>query len=372
MAIDFRASQFRGAKFIASGSTGTGASLVFYPIAADSTTNPNIGNIDTAKFGTGSIGTDIFLFVSGGVGQRGTSTTHAVSVFGGDVVVSGNMYVTTSLYVGEFGNNNAVSTNAFFVSGTVNKIPQGANQRNSVFASDVIMSGTLMFRSSSASPMNFIIGGNGDSGVVFSGSLITIGVAGNTSAGHESVFQVTALGGSAQVPAVANKDVIFVVSGNVDGQGQSGGGVSLFKGDVVVSGNLYLGAGKKFTQYITIGSYASTTLTSSNPQVAGQAVISQSEIPSSSIILRSVLSTTTGSVSASLKLFNVTSGSYVEIGGAGITTLGTVSTTPTQIQSVNLFSATNFGTGSNIYEVQVYIGTGSQQAVLGSSMFICR
>lgn len=250
MALDFRASQFRGAKFIASGSTGTGASLIFYPITADSTTNPNTGVINTAKFGTGSIGTDIFLFVSGGISQKGSGGSHAISVFGGDLHISGNLSV----------------------------------------------------------------GGSG----TISGSTAVIG------------------------------------------------------GDLLVSGALYFETGKRFTHFITIGSYTTTTTTSSNPQVAGQAVVSQSEIPSASIILRSVLSTTTGSVSASLKLFNVTSGSYVEIGGTGVTTLGTVSTTPTQIQSVNLFSATNFGTGSNIYEVQVYIGTGSQQAILGSSMFVCQ
>lgn len=224
MSLDFRASQFRGAKFIASGSTGTGASLVFYPIAADSTTNPNTGVINTAKFGTGSIGTDVFLFVSGGVGQKDSSNSHAISVFGGDVVISGNLY--------------------------------------------------------------------------------------------------------------------------------------------------YNGT-RKYTEFMTIGSYTATTLTSSNPQVAGQAVVSQSEVPSASIILRSVLSTTTGSVTASLRLFNVNSGTYVHIGGVGVTTLDTVSTTPQQLQSVNLISATNFGTGSNIYEVQVHIGTGSQQAILGSSMFVC-
>lgn len=71
MAVDFRASQFRGAKFISSGSTGTGAKLVFYDISADSTTTPNIGSINSNKFSTTAIGTDIFAYFSGSNGLYG-------------------------------------------------------------------------------------------------------------------------------------------------------------------------------------------------------------------------------------------------------------------------------------------------------------
>ena len=123
-------------------------------------------------------------------------------------------------------------------------------------------------------------------------------------------------------------------------------------------------------KFIPVGFYVSTTLTSSNPQVVGQAVLSQSEVPAVSILFRSVLSTT-GVATASVKLWNISSGSFVEIGGTGVTTLTTVSTTPRQVQSVNLLSAVNFGTGSNIYEVQVFTQTGSISAVHGSSMFVC-
>lgn len=148
--------------------------------------------------------------------------------------------------------------------------------------------------------------------------------------------------------------------------------VAVFGGDVVISGNLtYSGSSVIATKFIPAGFYASTTLTSSNPQVVGQTVVSQSEVNNTSILLRSVLSTTDGSKTATIKLWNISSASYVEIGGTGVTTLTTVSTTPVQVQSVNLLSAINFGTGSNIYEVQVYIQTGSVSAIHGSSTFVC-
>lgn len=92
MALDFRASQFRGAKFITSGSTGTGAKLVFYDISADSPTTPNQGVINPNRFSVSSIGTDTFLYVSGGINSKGLST-NGVAVFGGDTHISGNLTV---------------------------------------------------------------------------------------------------------------------------------------------------------------------------------------------------------------------------------------------------------------------------------------
>jgi hypothetical protein len=89
MTFDYRASQLRTSKIIASGSTGTGAKLLLYPI--DSQGTPlNQGNISAALFGTGSIGNDVFLFVSGAIGSINGSSNGA-SVFGGDVYVSGNL-----------------------------------------------------------------------------------------------------------------------------------------------------------------------------------------------------------------------------------------------------------------------------------------
>ncbi|NBP57060.1 hypothetical protein EBU71_11120 [bacterium] len=80
---------------IASGSTGTstGARLVIYPHIADDGTSPNQGYINQSVFGTGSIGTDIFVFVSGGIGQRNVGGAQSITCFGGDIHISGNITV---------------------------------------------------------------------------------------------------------------------------------------------------------------------------------------------------------------------------------------------------------------------------------------
>ena len=95
MTKDFRASQIQTNKLIASGSTGTstGARLVIYPHIADDGTSPNQGYINQNVFNTGSIGTDIFMFVSGGIGQRNVSNSQSITCFGGDLHVSGNLTV---------------------------------------------------------------------------------------------------------------------------------------------------------------------------------------------------------------------------------------------------------------------------------------
>jgi hypothetical protein len=95
MSLDFRASQIQTNKLIASGSTGTstGARLVIYPHIADDGTSPNQGYINQSVFGTGSIGTDIFVFVSGGIGQRNVGGAQSITCFGGDIHISGNITV---------------------------------------------------------------------------------------------------------------------------------------------------------------------------------------------------------------------------------------------------------------------------------------
>ena len=95
MTLDYRAAQIQLNKLIASGSTGTptGAKLLIYPHSADDALSPNQGFINQTIFNTGSIGTDIFLYVSGGIGKKNVSNSQAISVFGGDLHVSGNLTV---------------------------------------------------------------------------------------------------------------------------------------------------------------------------------------------------------------------------------------------------------------------------------------
>lgn len=92
MPNDFRSSQIQIKQIISSGSlaSGTGAKLVIYPIEAQGSPN-NTGIINQSIFNTSSLnGRDIFLFVSGGINERGTNN-RSISVFGGDLHVSGNL-----------------------------------------------------------------------------------------------------------------------------------------------------------------------------------------------------------------------------------------------------------------------------------------
>jgi hypothetical protein len=163
---------------------------------------------------------------------------------------------------------------------------------------------------------------------------------------------------------IGNSSYQTIVSGGLTGSLQK-----------TIDGNAYIKAGPGITvitnslqqieiscsaithQYI--GMYDSSTVTSSNAKTVGSTYFDPTENNSVTWKLRTILATTIGSNTAIVKLYNVTSGAYVHIGGAGITTLSTSNTTPTKIDSVNLYGATNFYTSSvAIYELQYY-GNGS-------------
>lgn len=91
MAYDFRASQIRTNKIIASGSTGTGASIMLYGHEHDGIP-PLAGNI-AETFDTGSIGSDTFLYVSGSENKR--------SVFRGGLTLSGSVVALQGLPLGQ-------------------------------------------------------------------------------------------------------------------------------------------------------------------------------------------------------------------------------------------------------------------------------
>ena len=86
MAKDFRAGQIRTTQLIASGSTVNKPSLL-----VASASSPGIdfdGSGITNATLLSNVGTDVFIFVSGS-----KNTREAVTLFGGDIVVSGTMYV---------------------------------------------------------------------------------------------------------------------------------------------------------------------------------------------------------------------------------------------------------------------------------------
>ena len=90
MPIDFRADQVQTNKIIVTGSTPQNT-LLIYGIGADGSP-PNQGIIKPSIFDTGSIGTDVFLFVSGVIGGK-DGTDAGITVIGGDLHISGNLSI---------------------------------------------------------------------------------------------------------------------------------------------------------------------------------------------------------------------------------------------------------------------------------------
>jgi hypothetical protein len=99
---DFRADQVQTSKIIVTGSNPQ-KTLLIYGIDADDSP-ANQGNIDPAVFNTSSIGSDVFLFVSGTVGGRG-GVVPSIVAFGGDLHVSGNLTIDGTYPSGGGGTN---------------------------------------------------------------------------------------------------------------------------------------------------------------------------------------------------------------------------------------------------------------------------
>jgi len=92
---DFKASQVQVNKIIVTGSFAneTSNQLLIYNYDAQDSGSPNQGEIDSSKFDTAGIGTDVLLFVSGGISEKDIADSNSVSVFGGDLHISGNLTV---------------------------------------------------------------------------------------------------------------------------------------------------------------------------------------------------------------------------------------------------------------------------------------
>ena len=116
MPKDFLSSQIKVDKIIGSNNQGN-PKLLVYP-AAKST--DGIGGINTSMLS--GAGTDTFLFISGSISGKELSTANTVSIFGGDLVVSGALYAENSLYVtGSSTFNTNKSDDSDFIIKTSNK-----------------------------------------------------------------------------------------------------------------------------------------------------------------------------------------------------------------------------------------------------------
>ena len=91
--VDFRARQIQTHKIIANDpDSTTGNRIVIYDVGADINALPNHGHVDAGVFPEFYLtGSDVFFYVSGARNDKG-SVTPGVSVFAGDVVMSGSFY----------------------------------------------------------------------------------------------------------------------------------------------------------------------------------------------------------------------------------------------------------------------------------------
>jgi hypothetical protein len=87
MAVDFKTNRIRAYSIIASGSQANAPGIWIQGSgsALDFTGGSSAGLLS-------KVGNDTFLFVSGGIGQKGVSSSKSVAVFGGDLVTSGTLY----------------------------------------------------------------------------------------------------------------------------------------------------------------------------------------------------------------------------------------------------------------------------------------
>lgn len=518
MTFDFRASQLRTSKIIVSGSTGTNAKLLLYPISVDGSPL-NQGNIDPTLFGTGSIGQDVFLFVSGTIaGTDGTS--NGITLLGGDLGVSGSVrsqrniqaygnisfkdsssfsgslsssltghrvwqlpdadgdialtnriLAGTGISVNSYANgyvgiSSSVTPSIFEVSGGEAKttyrvsVDSGDNRYPSAIGSDVwwFVSGSTTKRA--------VFGGDlVVSGTLYNSDLLTLGsglplslaiasIAGTSSLAsredHQHVFPSANDVGAIPMVLVSEGDVAFLsgaattaLTTTATGRqfmqintGSSGsvvryiGGAPIWSdpdglfsfqagpfitistasagvvrissslsfsagpyttintssnGNIQISSSLSFLAGpgvtvntnsngtiaisgSSYALYQPVAGYNFTSLTSST--TCGQVAFTSAEVPTNSLVLRVVLSTITASNQVYVKLYNHTSGAYVCIGGGSTTILSSSATTPTKVDSVNLFSATNWSPSDAIYELELYTSNSLYLSMLGNAVFV--
>ena len=422
MAIDFRADQIQARQIIGVGGLGdgNGAKIVFYPLSAQGLP-PNNGLIDQEFFNTGSLnGRDIFLFVSGGIGERDT-TERSISVFGGDLHISGNLSVdgilpAASTLQDAYDNGSTIqlATNKpVAITGSVNgpildilhnnsntlglTIKRTSNNQKT----DAIgyLSGATNFFA--VEEIAWEIGVNGPS----SSQFCSRGDGGEYSLAYTFVnkqahgMTLSADQNNLILQTQANNEILLRSDLGVNPfrfRVSSSNNLSPFTclGPIRASGSLTVASGitgalnvlpdgspfivsSDETINITTGSngqidlvtqifptrlflagYKVTTADSTNPQVAGAAYFAPLEHKENTCFMRTIINTDNILNNANVQLYNITDEVFVDIGGPGDTELTVGDVEPTLAVSVNLFGATGFSASPAIYEVRIF-GSGS-------------
>lgn len=129
----------------------------------------------------------------------------------------------------------------------------------------------------------------------------------------------------------------------------------------------------------TLATYAITTATVASPQPVGwlpwNPFFVANNYEGHYIYLEATLASTDPAESATLMLYNLTTSTYVEIGGPGVTTLTVLGTAPGLVQSQRLNGGASPMVGfdafmSGTYELQVYTSNAAFPAILGNVSLI--
>ena len=203
MASDFSAKQIRVSQLMASGGiSGTGAGLLIYS-ASDASDYTGGFPADLVA----SFGNDVFLFVSGTKDGRSTGAGD-VTLFGGDVVVSGTLYAEKQVVeVNESTTGSFSVSGSFFVSQSAT-INQGlvVNESAGIHADDD-------FRVETGNKTHAVfVDASTDQVLILSG------------------------GGGTSTDEAGFSDTSFFVSGTVGSRGTAVKGTALFGGDLHISG----------------------------------------------------------------------------------------------------------------------------------------
>lgn len=132
MSIDFRAQNIQTEKIIVSGDPDAPldrTQLIIYPIQAQGP-NLNQGEIADADLVANATSTDVFLYVSGAIGGK-NGTTKGISVFGGDLHISGNLSIDGT------GGGGGGFANTFIVSSSSLETPQITGALGALAITDV-------------------------------------------------------------------------------------------------------------------------------------------------------------------------------------------------------------------------------------------
>ena len=273
---------------------------------------------DDAQGNEISVGSDTFFYVSGGINHKNSEEQNSVAVIGGDLVVSGVLYggvdddtgaplfeINSDLIIlsTEDGAQNVEPGQdvTFFVSGTLDG-PGSSDNAISVFGGDMVISGG-------------IYGGvSADTGA----PLLSL---------TSELLVVSDLDGFNNYQG-SGGDVGLFVSGSEGGKGEGDGFVSVFGGDVVVSGTFYMGdktavthdADSSLTQNTRSGHITLTT----NGAIAGNNYGSEFTISSNKVLESDVIMCTSNEQgcypmasdiadgSFKVKLFNWTGGTLAD------------------------------------------------------------